>query len=214
MTVKPDGSRDSAEQAHQARYGPGADFPHTPESVGEARRILGRELRQLDVAPSAADDAVLILSELVSNALRHARPLSGGTIRVAWSTQDSRVLRIAVTDGGGVGDAVGPAEAVQGLDEVDESAVDGRGLGIVGALAEAWGVDTAAVGDLTATKTVWAVVRIHARHAAPHPPDKHRKDRMRRLRFARQRGTGGPDDGAGRPAWVPRYPTVSLAADG
>jgi len=264
MSVKPEspgdyGSTVSAEISEVAARGQaqrpvgdiGTDFPYAPESVGAARHALAGALRRMRVASTAADDAVLILSELVSNALRHALPLSGGTIRVAWWMEDSRVLRIAVTDGGrqhqhpGKPGAVtsGPAspdlEAVD-LDDVDESAVDGRGLGIVGLLADAWGVDACPqepggplrTDDPSAPKTVWAAVRLHARHAAAPPPpqDPPRRwwrrlrtalvrvpspSRIRGMRGARlggarlgqARGGGGDTGAAGSDTtWVPRYP--------
>jgi len=210
MTVQPGGTQEGDRQTLDAA---GAQFPYRPESVGEARKILGEELRRLAVAQPVADDAVLVLSELVSNALRHARPLEGGTIRVAWWTLDDRVLRIEVTDGGASGaKTAGMAEAPdpESLEEVDESAVDGRGLGIVGALAEEWGVASESSGDPSAPKTVWAAIRIRARHAAPQPPDKPRWDRLRHLRFAR-RGKGGGEApwAMGHPvrAWIPRSVT-------
>ena len=204
----------------------GTEFPYTPESVGTARHALADALQRMRVAPPAADDAVLILSELVSNALRHARPLAGGTIRVAWWMADDKVLRIAVTDGGRQQPEPAPhpepapprpapgggLEALDlvaaDLDDVDESAVDGRGLGIVGLLADDWGVEpwyspeTEATGlrladelmgsrtasgtepDPTAPKTVWAAVRLHARHAAPPPPDDHDRRWWRRMRVS------------------------------
>ncbi|WP_370364688.1 ATP-binding protein [Catenulispora sp. GP43] len=190
----------------------GIEFPYTPESVGTARHALADALQRMRVAPSAADDAVLILSELVSNALRHALPLAGGTIRVAWWMADDKVLRIAVTDGGRQQPAPDPRPqapdlVATDLDDVDESAVDGRGLGIVGLLADSWGVEpwyapeTEAPGqylhdaaktrtgpldptDPSAPKTVWAAVRLHARHAAPPPPDDHDRRWWRRMRVA------------------------------
>lgn len=250
----------------------GIEFPYTPESVGTARHALADALQRMRVAPPAADDAVLILSELVSNALRHALPLAGGTIRVAWWMADDKVLRIAVTDGGRQqpGHAPPPEPGLEGLDlvaadldDVDESAVDGRGLGIVGLLADAWGVEPwyapeteasipylrdaagldrpgagpAAPLDPTgpsAPKTVWAAVRLYARHAAPPPPEDHDRRWWRRMRVAltthlpgtgRNRGRatrlggsrlgearGGPDgDTVGSDtAWVPRYPEARV----
>lgn len=217
MTVKPEGSRDCAQQLEHIG---GAVFPHTPESVGEARRILGGDLRRRAVAQTAADDAVLILSELVSNALKHARPLADG-IRVAWWTIDDHMLRIAVADGGGTGELTGETETVD-LDDVAEFAVGGRGLGIVGALADGWGVEPTMADDPYAPKTVWAEIRIHGRHAAGRPPDKPRKDRLRRLRFARRikaslRHGGSPEPGtvepiSGSAAWIPRYRQVRLSS--
>lgn len=202
MTVRPEGSREPARNpAKQAGPGGGTEFPHAPESVSAARRSLGVDLRRLSVAPAVADDAVLILSELVSNALKHARPLAGNKIRVAWWMEDDRILRIAVTDGGrqprpavsGTTAKHGQDDGLQAvdLDEVDESAVDGRGLGIVGVLADAWGVEPFAADpgdppradDPAAPKTVWAAVRLHARQAAPPPPpDQHHRGRPARSR--------------------------------
>ncbi|MFF4650345.1 ATP-binding protein [Streptomyces sp. NPDC001380] len=51
-------------------------LPHGPASVGAARRRLRRELCDRRVPETVVDDAVLILSELLSNACRHARPLA------------------------------------------------------------------------------------------------------------------------------------------
>ncbi|MFL6114802.1 MAG: ATP-binding protein [Catenulispora sp.] len=194
MSVKPESPRVSAEISESVGRGQaqrsaesvgGKEFPHTPESVGAARHALCDALKRMRVAPPAADDAVLILSELVSNALRHALPLSGGTIRVAWWMEDSRILRIAVTDGGRQNPDGNTASSVLAgvklraadLDDVDESAVDGRGLGIVGLLADAWGVEPCPVQDAPPRaddrgepKTVWAAVRLPAGPAAAPPP--------------------------------------------
>ncbi|MFB7615766.1 ATP-binding protein [Kitasatospora sp. NPDC056181] len=49
--------------------------PHGPSSVGVARRRLRRDLGDREIPEPVIDDAVLILSELLSNACRYARPL-------------------------------------------------------------------------------------------------------------------------------------------
>ena len=49
--------------------------PHGPESVSTARRRLRKDLAAQHLPDVVIDDAVLILSELLSNACRHARPL-------------------------------------------------------------------------------------------------------------------------------------------
>ncbi|MED7951582.1 ATP-binding protein [Streptomyces sp. BE303] len=49
--------------------------PHGPASVGAARRRLRRDLGDRQIPEPVIDDAVLILSELLSNACRYARPL-------------------------------------------------------------------------------------------------------------------------------------------
>lgn len=50
--------------------------PHGPASVGAARRRLRRDLGDHEVPDTVIDDAVLILSELLSNSCRYARPLA------------------------------------------------------------------------------------------------------------------------------------------
>jgi anti-sigma regulatory factor (Ser/Thr protein kinase) len=110
-------------------------LPYTPSSVGVARRRLIGDLTRAGVYEGTACDAGLVLSELISNALRHATPLPGRTVKVAWNLgQDS--VAVAVSDGGG------PTMPVAGAPA--NSAIGGRGLGIVARLSLRWGV---CVGD-------------------------------------------------------------------
>lgn len=92
-----------------------------------------------------ADDAAVIVSELISNALRHARPLPSGDIRVAWTRQGD-LIQLAVSDGGATTE---PRRARATL-----SSLGGRGLGIVETLADGWGVLHEDGGT-----TVWATLR-------------------------------------------------------
>ncbi|WSA93729.1 ATP-binding protein [Streptomyces sp. NBC_01795] len=55
--------------------------PHGPSAVGIARRRMREELLAGGAPDAVIDDAILILSELLSNACRHARPLSAGFTR-------------------------------------------------------------------------------------------------------------------------------------
>jgi hypothetical protein len=88
------------------------------------------------------DDASLVLTELISNALRHARPLAGGGVQVAWRFGSGH-LEVAVTDGGSSSRPhVAPA--------VPDS-LGGRGLTIVSALSVDWGTRRA-----SGESTVWA----------------------------------------------------------
>ncbi|RJK94837.1 ATP-binding protein [Vallicoccus soli] len=118
--------------------------PFTASSVGAARRELSSELRARHVPEHVVDDAVLVLSEILSNALKHARPLPSGRLRVRWTTTP-RSVQVAVTDGGA------PTRPHAGTSTM--SATGGRGLGIVDDLASDWGVL-----DEAGTITVWAVV--------------------------------------------------------
>jgi hypothetical protein len=99
---------------------------------------------------------VLILSEFVTNALRHARALNSGTIRVSWELSGEGLLRIEVTDGGGT---TRPSTKPYSM---SVSAQAGRGLEIVDRLADRWGSQREEGGD---EYTVWAELAVRARHA-------------------------------------------------
>ncbi len=104
--------------------------PHTPLSAATVRHHLVDDLEHRDIAPHVVDDAALVMSELVGNAVRHGTPLSGGGVRVAWEV-GARELHLEVHDGG-----CGPTGQVS---SVPTSYEGGRGLAIVEMLAERWG---------------------------------------------------------------------------
>ncbi|MFI2783995.1 ATP-binding protein [Streptomyces sp. ALB3] len=126
--------------------------PHGPAGVGQARHRMREQLRSNGVSDTVVDDAVLILSELLSNACRHGRPLGqqsdvgDGDIRAAWRVDGRGDLTVEVTDGGG------PTRPVPATPSV--TARGGRGLNIISALAQEWGVRDDTVGEVT----VWALV--------------------------------------------------------
>jgi anti-sigma regulatory factor (Ser/Thr protein kinase) len=112
---------------------------------------MREQLNRSGMAESVVDDAVLILSELLSNAYRHGRPLGRadvgeGDVRAAWSIDRAGGLLVEVTDGGG------PTRPVPATPSV--TAHGGRGLNIIGALAQDWGVRDSATGEVT----VWVRV--------------------------------------------------------
>ena len=117
-------------------------LPYTASSVGVARRRLLGDLARAGVCEGTASDAGLVLSELISNALRHATPLPGHTLKASWQLGSGRI-EIAVTDGGG--------PTVPTVTEPVGWAVGGRGLGIVDRLSLRW-----AVRDADGETTVWA----------------------------------------------------------
>lgn len=107
--------------------------PHGPAGVGAARRRMRADLLASGATDAVVDDAVLILSELLSNACRHARPLSrDDSVRASWNRDTGGELTISVTDGGG------PTRPLPATPSI--SARGGRGLAIIGALARDWGV--------------------------------------------------------------------------
>lgn len=119
-------------------------LPYAPSSVAVARQRLCSDLQEWGVYETAIDDAVLVVSELLSNALRHAHPLPSGQVMVAWRWAGGCV-EVAVSDGGA---ATEPRAGRPTL-----SSLGGRGLGIVEYVAENWGVRHE--GEIT---TVWALL--------------------------------------------------------
>lgn len=121
-------------------------LPYMPASVATARWRLAADLREAGVSGPAIGDASLVLSELLSNAILHARPLSGSTVRVAWSITDGW-LEVWVSDGG--------SSTHPHAQHPPPAAIGGRGLAIVDHLAQDWGVQSD--GHQT---TVWAVLPV------------------------------------------------------
>ena len=115
---------------------------NTPASAAAVRHFLHEEVEKAGLGRDLADDAALLASELVGNSIRHAKALPAGYLNVTWFISDGGV-RVQVTDGGGA-----KRPHVRHVSPADTT---GRGLAIVAALADDWGVDE----EPTQT-TVWA----------------------------------------------------------
>jgi len=111
------------------------------ESVAVARDWMETFLRRIPSVKAVCDDAVLIISELVTNALRHGL----GDIVVRASIDDA-ALAMSVTDNG---------VELPVLREVQRDRVGGVGLQIVERLATAWGV-----APFPGGKTVWVTLAL------------------------------------------------------
>lgn len=114
-------------------------LPVDPRSAAEARRFVAGVLRSWRMEEVLEGDLELLVSELASNAVRHAR--SAFTVVLRY---DGSFLRIEVDDSSPV------------LPEVVAPTADqtgGRGLFIVDAIASAWGVTPTAGG-----KRIWCEV--------------------------------------------------------
>jgi anti-sigma regulatory factor (Ser/Thr protein kinase) len=118
-----------------------ATFPSESPSIAGARRFVTGALGEVP-GPVGADIALMV-SELVTNAIRHA----GTDFRVTVDRTPAAV-RVSVTDGA-------PGRPVA-LDPGPQD-LSGRGLMIVDRLADAWGVDPARPG-----KTVWFSIALGA----------------------------------------------------
>lgn len=120
--------------------------PHHARGARIARHRLANELAGV-VAATLLTDAVAVTAELVGNSVRHAQPLPGGVVRVAWRLRASSAgvdeIEVRVTDGG--------SSSPPTIRQAGPESVDGRGLTIVAALAVRWGVDRDGLGQ-----SVWA----------------------------------------------------------
>jgi len=134
-------------------------LPARYEAVREARLFTRRTLDQWDIG-DRFDDVCLVVSELVTNSLRHGLP--AGTLCTAEQSPPVRLhlmrwtarLVCAVRD---------PSHATPAPREPDDfSAESGRGLFLVDSFADSWGWHPMA-GTLGG-KVVWALFQL------PHPP--------------------------------------------
>lgn len=116
---------------------------HEPASAAFVRHELARDLARYDLPSEAIDNAVLVVSELVGNAVRHTPSSTSGTLDVSWDVDDSGV-RVCVGDPSNQ-----PPRAR--VAQVHETA--GRGLMIVEAMSDDWGVERGVHG-----KRIWAHV--------------------------------------------------------
>jgi hypothetical protein len=111
------------------------------------------------------DDIAIVVSELLTNALRHGLPASGGTpnrwpIRLGL-LQPGRCVMCAVAD---------PSKAAPVPRQPAHFAETGRGLHIVAALSDQWGYTT----PTDMGKVLWALFSTgptpHPRYAHPGTP--------------------------------------------
>jgi anti-sigma regulatory factor (Ser/Thr protein kinase) len=115
-------------------------------SASQARDLLDAALTGFGLDAAVIADVLLVASELVSNALRHARPMADGGLRLAWRLDDGG-LRIEVTDGG--------SDQQPHVQQLTDSGLGGRGLAMVEALTARWGTAGSPDGCL-----VWCVVPV------------------------------------------------------
>jgi anti-sigma regulatory factor (Ser/Thr protein kinase) len=101
-----------------------------PSAVGEARRHLRHTLELAGLPQVKQHDALLLVSELVSNALKHGSR-EDDPIELVWRLERD-TLQVAVLD------AARAASALVALTPSEERP-EGRGLRIVDQLADWWG---------------------------------------------------------------------------
>ena len=103
--------------------------PFAASSVPLVRRDLDSWLKRRGSSGERIDDARVVVSELVGNAVRHAQPLADGCLVVTWGVDDNG-LSISVTDGG--------SPTTPHTVNAPVSATSGRGMTIVETLVSDW----------------------------------------------------------------------------
>ncbi|MDA8296756.1 MAG: ATP-binding protein [Actinomycetota bacterium] len=121
-------------------------FRNDAHAIAAARRFAAEECA--GVPAELVEQIQLMLSELATNAIRHA----GSAFEVSLERRD-QLLKVAVTDEGG---------GTPTLRSPSPKELSGRGLQIVKMLARDWGIDQSASGP----KTVWFTVTLIANDAA------------------------------------------------
>jgi anti-sigma regulatory factor (Ser/Thr protein kinase) len=109
-----------------------ATFELAPEAASQARAVVNEELGR-SVSAKVLEDATLLVSELVSNAVRHAPRAGIPEVELRLKLDPERV-RVVVSDPG-AGFVAAPR-----LPTASESS--GWGLYLVDRIADRWGVIT------------------------------------------------------------------------
>jgi serine phosphatase RsbU (regulator of sigma subunit)/anti-sigma regulatory factor (Ser/Thr protein kinase) len=111
-------------------------LPADPRSVRDARRAVDRLGHRNGLDADLVEAAVLLTSELVTNAIVHGR--SDARLKV---TATARSVRVEVADDN---------DRIPVLQTHDDEALSGRGVSLLELMASSWGVEEAGIG-----KVVW-----------------------------------------------------------
>ncbi|MFD0315446.1 ATP-binding protein [Streptomyces flavalbus] len=117
-------------------------FAREDGSVGQARRYVHGALLDWKL-PDLADRAELVVSELATNSVRHARC---DTYRVTLCRLSDHRVRVAVVD---------LSRCEPRMAQADHDMEHGRGLALVDAMSDEWGTDLLPWG-----KRVWADLEV------------------------------------------------------
>jgi serine/threonine-protein kinase RsbW len=120
-----------------------------PLASSEARRATRSVLEEWQVPDAVVEDALLVVSELVTNAVRHAGESSTIELEIG---QSGSLLRVALSDASTASPSPRSASHV---------AEGGRGMAILAALSDRWGIEPHGGG-----KQVWWEVDLSTRRLA------------------------------------------------
>ena len=133
---------------HPAELEVSAEFAAQADAPRAARQFVAGALRRSGHDESLIDDAQLVVSELATNAIRHAGSAFSVTTRVGESS-----VRISLHDA---------SSAEPRLRDEGPRAISGRGLTLIAALAAGWGAELTSEG-----KTVWAELAARGSNSTP-----------------------------------------------
>ncbi len=108
-------------------------LPFESSTPSIARTKLASFLTVNRADPQLIDNALIVLSEMIANAVEHGTPEVDGTMEIGWDL-DSRRLELSVRDAGRETDLT-PRP-------FDEDSLGGRGLAIISRVADTWSVDS------------------------------------------------------------------------
>jgi len=110
-------------------------LPFAPSTPSIVRARLAAFLTVNRASDTVIDDALIVISEMIANAVSHGVPGHDGTIEISWSINGT-LLELSVLDGG-VDCHLEPVD-------FDEDSLSGRGLSIINRVADRWWVDMSA----------------------------------------------------------------------
>jgi len=107
-------------------------LPFAASTPGIARTRLAAFLTVNRASNAVIDDALIVISEMIANAVSHGLPTSDGCIEISWCINGD-LLELSVHDAG-KGGSLKPID-------FDEDSLSGRGLSIINRVADRWWVD-------------------------------------------------------------------------
>lgn len=107
-------------------------LPFESSTPGIARTKLAAFLTLNRTDLDDIDNALIVISEMIANAVSHGTPDADGTMEIRWSIEGGR-LELSVRDAGRGSDLT-PRP-------FDEDSLNGRGLSIISRVADKWSVD-------------------------------------------------------------------------
>ena len=134
-----------------------ANFPPVPASAADARRLVGHALEQWGLA-AAEETALLLVTELISNGVRHANTALNLVL-----TYDGSHIHVGVSD-----EDDHPAS----MRQATPASHHGWGLRLVDRLSSDWGTVVDPLG-----KTVWFDLEVDERPRFAPPGDQRRESR-------------------------------------